>query len=483
MLTQASPQSWTLSHAAHLLSRAAFGGTPTEIEALHALGRQAAIEQLLGDAAAPPPTIKVPKFENSDALVLAKLNIRKQKDDLTPDQRREKIREIQQQQVAILRDMRTWWIQRMANPTFAPVEKATLFWHGHFATSVRKVRDPSLMWRQNGTLRIHALGNFGSLVKAMSRDPAMMIWLDLQNSRKGAPNENWARELMELFTLGIGHYTEADIKNCAQAFTGYRFNRQTATFRFVPSQHDDMEKTFMGRKGRFAGDDIIDIILAQPACAEFIAEKLWMFYAYENPEPGIVKALAQILRENKYELRPAFEAMFRSEQFYGDKAIRSQIKSPTQLIVSTCHSVECKPPHGFILHHVMTGLGQVLFAPPNVKGWDGNRAWINTATIALRNRLTDALLLDNRNPDVARKLASKGAASRVNIDSIIPKRIQTDPKLLVDALTFRIFQIKLPPEARNEFLDYWNTPRPDGKERTIRDLIAHMMRTPLFQLC
>ncbi|HEY5895380.1 MAG TPA: DUF1800 domain-containing protein [Chthoniobacterales bacterium] len=483
MLTQASSQSWILSNAAHLLNRAGFGGTPAEIEAFHAMGRKAAIEHLLGKAATPSPIVKVPEFENGGTLFLAKLEIRKQQNDLTPEQRREKIKEIQQKQAAVLREMRTWWIQRMTDPAYAPLEKATLFWHGHFATSVGKVRDPSLMWQQNTTLRTHAFGNFANLLKAMSRDPAMMIWLDLQNSHKQAPNENWARELMELFSLGIGNYTETDIKNSARAFTGYRFNRQAAGFRFLPQEHDETEKTFMGRKGNFGGDDIIDIILDQPACAEFIAGKLWTFYAYEDPESDLIKTLARVLRRSKYELRPFFAAMYGSQQFYSDKAVRTQIKSPTQLVVATCHSLECKPPRGHILQQVMAGLGQTLFAPPNVKGWDSNRAWINTATITLRNRLTDTLLLANRNPDAAKRLADRGAASRVSIDAIVPKHIQTDPEQLIDALTFRIFQTRLPPTIRKEFLDYWNAPRADGKERTIRDLIAHMMRTPLFQLC
>ncbi len=173
----------------------------------------------------------------------------------------------------------------------------TLFWHGNFATSSQKVQDAYLMWRQNQTFREHARGNFGVLAKAMSRDPAMFVWLDLQQSRPLHANENFARELMELFTLGEGNYTEKDVTESARAFTGYRIDPRDQSFRFNPREHDASPKQFLGRTGNLDGDNIIDIILEQPACARYIARKLWTFFASENPSPALVDALAATLRQ------------------------------------------------------------------------------------------------------------------------------------------------------------------------------------------
>src|SRR6202022_391298 len=189
-----------------------------------------------------------------------------------------KARQVRMMEGEEIVDLRRWWLDRMLTGPAPLLEKMTLFWHGHFATSIQKVQDAYWMWLQNDTLRRNALGNFGALVKKMSRDPAMMIYLDLQQSRQEHPNENCARELMELFTVGIGNYTEKDIRESARAFPGYRIDMTTQQSRFAPAQQDLGSKTFMGKIGPLNGDDIIDILAKQPACAQFIGRKLLRYF-------------------------------------------------------------------------------------------------------------------------------------------------------------------------------------------------------------
>ena len=202
------------------------------------------------------------------------------------------------------------------------LEKMTLFWHGHFATSVQKARDGYWMWLQNDTLRHHALGNFVALTKAISRDPAMMIYLDLPQSRREHPNENWARELMELFTVGIGNYTEQDVRESARAFTGYRLDLATQRFRFAPNQHDAGAKNFQGRAGNFNGDDIIDILTKQPACAEFIGRKICRYFIEDEPSVQLVNLVAERMRAHNFEMKPLLWEIFCSEEFYSERVMR-----------------------------------------------------------------------------------------------------------------------------------------------------------------
>ncbi len=216
-----------------------------------------------------------PAWAHPQNIRQIRMGIREAKGE--PMERRERRQKFQMMEGQNILDLRGWWLQRMATTPAPLLEKMTLFWHGHFATSAEKVKDGYWLWRQNDTQRRGALGNFVSLTKAISRDPAMMIYLDLQQSRKEKPNENWARELMELFTLGIGNYSEQDIKESARAFTGYRIDMTTQQFRYAPFQFDAGPKTFLGQTGPLTGDNIIDIITKQPACSKFIARKLWRF--------------------------------------------------------------------------------------------------------------------------------------------------------------------------------------------------------------
>jgi uncharacterized protein (DUF1800 family) len=384
MLPPLDPKLWDLTNAAHLLNRAGFGGTPAEIENLQRLGLHNALDTLLDapDDAADFPEPAGLKARNVFAM-------RREIRALPKDQRKMRMRDEQRAEREAMGGLVHWWVGRMRHSPNPLREKMTLFWHGHFATSVQKVRQAYLMWQQNETLRRDALGNFGTMVKEISRDPAMLIWLDTQQSRRQKPNENFARELMELFTLGIGNYTEEDIREAARAFTAYKIDHTNQTFRFARFQFDGGAKKFFGQTGAFDGDEIIDLILKKPACATLISRKLWEFFAYEDPAPQLIERLAARFRELRYEIKPLMREIFASAEFYSSSAIKTQIKSPVQWMVNTSRLLQTELPGPLILGNALRQLGQLPFAPPNVKGWDGGKSWITTATLLLRYNLAN----------------------------------------------------------------------------------------------
>ena len=335
------------------------------------------------------------------------------------------------------------------------------------------------MWRQNETFRRNALGNFEMLLKEISRDPAMMIFLDLVQNQKKHPNENWAREVMELFTLGIGHYSEQDIRQAARAFTGYRINLANQQFFYVPGQHDPGRKSFMGRSGNFSGDDILDIILQQPACPELIGRKLCRFFVEDEPPPDMVAAMADALRKNDFELRPVLRKMFSSAEFYSARVIRSQIKSPVQFLIQTCKLLETELPSRQITQSALQPLGQVPLAPPNVKGWDGGKSWISTSTLLFRYNFTNYLLNGTVNRPNAPAALRRAP---VNLARIAPVELREKPEKLVAHLTKRLFQTRLGDKQTQAFLAYLQTRSPDRGDETIRSLLHLMMSTPQFQL-
>jgi uncharacterized protein (DUF1800 family) len=247
------------------------------------------------------------------------------------------------------------------------------------------------MYRQNVLLRRHAVGNFGALLHAVARDPAMVIYLDSASNRKGQPNENFAREVMELFTLGEGHYTERDVKEAARAFTGWGVDPDRGEFVFRGRAHDDGVKTVLGRTGNLDGGAVLDILLAQPQTAELIASKLWREFVSPGPDPGEIRRIAVVLRESGYEIRPALRALLTSDAFYapGNRAVL--IKSPVDLVVGTLRqfSFATGEPLPFVLG--VAFLGQNLLSPPNVKGWPGGESWINSTTLLARKAFLDRL--------------------------------------------------------------------------------------------
>jgi uncharacterized protein (DUF1800 family) len=431
------------------------------------------------DAQFPRPEWAVPENKNE-----VRREIRAAADEETRQmmrrmERREAMKEIT--------DLRTWWIDRMRESPAPLREKMTLFWHGHFATSMEKVRDPYLLWLQNETFRRHALGNLEDLVKAVSRDPAMMVYLDMVQSRRKRPNENFARELMELFTLGEGNYTEDDIRNAARAFTGYKIDQRVQAFYFVKDSHDDGEKTFFGRKGRFDGDQIIEIILSRPECGRFLARKIWTFFAYEDPAETLVQDLGEAFRKSGYQIAELLGIIFRSREFYSERSYRTQIKSPVQWIVQTSKELETDFGMPRLILGALRQMGQTLFAPPNVKGWDGGKSWISTSTLLFRYNLANAIVngdlegVASGEGNPVRRIGRRGRP--VDVTRIAPPDVRKDPRKLVDSLCIRLFQDPLGDKEREAFYRYAETRDVATDDTDVRGLLHLMMSTPQFQLC
>lgn len=283
-----------------------------------------------------------------------------------------------------------WWLHVMTLSPHPLRERIALFWHGHFATSAAKVTDPQLMWRQNVLFRKHALGQFGPLVREASKDPAMLQWLDAATNHKARPNENFAREVMELFCLGIGNYTERDIKEAARAFTGWELRQ--GRFFFNSSQHDVGEKQVLGQTGKFQGDDILGILLQQPATGRFLVRKLFRYLVSETADPpdALLEPLATEYRRRDYDTAWLVRSMLGSNLFFSPHALRQRIKSPVDLGVGLLRALGGTV-NMYALAEDLRQLGQGVFFPPNVKGWDGGQEWINTASLLARANLVWAL--------------------------------------------------------------------------------------------
>lgn len=294
---------------------------------------------------------------------------------------------------ASLARLQSLWLYRMIFTGHPLRERMTLFWHSHFATSELKVRNPELMQRQNRLLREHALGSFPTLLGAIGKDPAMLIWLDSTANRKAHPNENYAREVMELFTLGRGNYTEADIREAARAFTGWFVVNDR--FHEVAAQHDGGVKTVLGRTGTFDGDEIPAILLAQPACAEFLCRKLVRAFVSEVDAPSrdLVAPLAETYRSSGYDTRAVVARILHSRLFFDPAVRRRRVKSPVEYAVGTIRALEITHPTVGVeaLAETCGRMGQNLYAPPSVAGWDGGPAWISAAALLARASLAQAL--------------------------------------------------------------------------------------------
>jgi uncharacterized protein (DUF1800 family) len=366
--------------AQHLLGRAGFGARPADLAGFAKLSREAAIEQLLTEARVEP--VASPPAELSDYLPPSRLRA------LSDEERKET-------QVRSALALRAWWLGAMlgaATPAEQLRERMTLFWHNHFVSSLQKVKSAKLMLDQNRLLRRHALGHFGELLHAVGKDPAMVVYLDSATNRKGSPNENFAREVMELFTLGEGHYTEQDVKEAARAFTGWSIEPDTGEFRWRPFAHDNGSKTVLGVSGNLDGDAVLDILLAQPQTAEFVVRKLWREFVSLTPDESETRRIARRYRDSGYDMRVALREIFCSRAFWVAESRLALVKSPVDWVLGTLNSLEVEPPEAQHLAIALRQLGQDLFAPPNVKGWPGGETWINSSTLLQRKQLAERLL-------------------------------------------------------------------------------------------
>jgi uncharacterized protein (DUF1800 family) len=366
--------------ARHLLNRAGFGASDVEVREYAPLDRLQAVERLLRETRR-EATLAPPAFVNDPFVPYYRVR------QMSVEDRMAAQRQLFQQGL----ELRAWWLREMLATPSPLTERMTLFWHNHFATSQQKVRASQLMYNQNVLLRREALGNFATLLHAVSRDPAMLVYLDNAGSRRQAPNENFAREVMELFTLGEGHYGENDIKEAARAFTGWSIDRDSGEYKYRPFFHDGGEKTVLGKTGRFDGDEVIDILLSRPETSQFIAAKLWREFVSPTPDAAQVKRLAAVLRESRYEVKPLMRALLLSDAFWSPANRASLIKSPVDLVVGTLRTFEIRPLDLRPAVLATAVLGQNPFSPPNVKGWPGGEAWITSSTLLGRKQLLDRM--------------------------------------------------------------------------------------------
>ena len=391
-----------LDGARHLLGRTGFAVSNADIQVFSALTRSDAADRLIKSATATTVAITPPPaWVTEPPMAPAKLRA------LSLEKRQVE----QRRNVEHASQLREWWFREMLSTPSPLKEKMTLFWHNHFATSQQKVRFTPLLYRQNLLLRRNALGNFGSLLREIARDPAMLIYLDGVNSRKEQPNENFAREVMELFTLGEGNYGERDVKEAARAFTGWSVDRDTGDFMFRRAIHDGGSKTVLGKSGNFDGDQVIDVLLNRPETALFIARKLSKEFVSAMPDEREVIRLAVIFRASGYDIAKLMRAILTSDAFYALANRAALIKSPVEFVVGTMKTFEIETPNlrPFVIASAL--LGQNLFTPPNVKGWPGGEAWINSATLLGRKQLLDRLFKNEDRMDIAMRSVDEMAAA------------------------------------------------------------------------
>ncbi|MFM8720693.1 MAG: DUF1800 family protein [Chthoniobacterales bacterium] len=470
---------WNSEAAAHLLRRAGFGGTPEDAEVLAAAGLEGAVDRLLADdgrGLPSPPVTDPAEFAHRRQLRLARRreNEGAQNEGAAMDSKKTFERAMRETLAA----MRAWWLECMRRGGAGAREKLTLFWHGHFATSQAKVQFNHIMLAQNETLRRLGAGPFRELCAAMVRDPAMLVWLDGRQSQGKAPNENFAREILELFTLGEGHYTEEDIREAARCFTGWVVNPENGDGMLVPRRHDDGRKKLFGKSGNFGAADAVEIICAQPRCAEFLATKLWEFYAYPQPEPELVKSLAAHYRKNDLHTGELLRMIFTRPEFYSPRAVAKQIKSPVQWMVQAARETgrQLLPP-GVALP-LSAELGQNLFMPPSVKGWDGGTAWINSATLIRRSNT--ALLFAVAAPPLPVDAESMDAAAWA---VVAPPETRFDAVTLAERLEKVFLAAPAGPATRNRLeavLEEGDFPCSDD---TVREASVVLRGSPEYNLC
>ncbi len=417
--------------------------------------------------------------------------------------------------------LRNWWLYCMLQGGHPLREKLTLFWHNHFATSLAKVQNPLLMFHQNCLLREHALGSFGSLLQAISKDSAMLVWLDSNRNVKGRPNENYARELMELFSLGVGHYTEGDIREAARAFTGWHTDGDG--FAFNARLHDTQPKTVLGQTGIWNGDDVVRIVLAQPAAASFLVRKLYHFFVSETVEPPdrFLDPLTDAFRKSGYDIAALMRRLLSSRHFYSEHAFRQRIKSPVEYVLGAVQAVygryaeetaHYRPLPQQALIGRLGAMGQQLFSPPNVKGWPGGRTWLNTATVLERDNFAAALALGTlwTNPPAgsasvaavpatppgktAGKSSRSGSAADPFEETVPPKAFDSArlaqeeqanrPEEIIRVLLDLYLPGGVRPEARVKLVAFVAEGKPAGAalDRRVREAVHAILTMPEYQL-
>ena len=439
---------WDLRKVAHLHRRAGFGATRGELLRDLEAGPEASALRFFRPA--PLPSEEAEAIEGLRQTARSSANL-----DL----------------------LKVCWLNRILQGPNPLREKLTLFWHGHFATSNKKVESVALMDRQNETLRTHAVGGFAALLEAAIADPAMLVWLDGGTSKKDKPNENLAREFLELFTLGAERYSENDVREAARAFTGWvrQDSRggflDTPAFTREPTQADDGPKTFLGRTGRWVSSDIVRITLERPEAATFMARKLYRLFVseFETPGPELIEPLAEEIHRNQFAIGPTVGVIVRARHFYSRAAYRQRIKSPVEWSAGLVRMLEVERSafNPLALSAACDAQGQELFAPPNVGGWVGGSSWINSGTLLERT---------NWAADVVWGRAENGLTPFDPLAWAARYKLPADRA--AGALLDLLLQDDVGDEARRLVLDSGR----DGSPAGLRKALQRLANCPEFQL-
>ncbi|MCB2203579.1 DUF1800 domain-containing protein [bacterium] len=467
---------WDRRRAAHLLRRAGFLPTWTEIKSAESMQPGELVDVLLQPVGAPSaPGSWVGELQAQPTTA-------------------EEENAYRQQNKSWMNALRAWWTQRMAGSGMNITEKMTLFWHRHITTEAGVVEIPQFLYQQNALFRSYALGNFRDLMKDVNRDPAMLRYLDGAISIAGNPNENYARELMELYTMGEGNYTEQDIKEAARCLTGWQLDEFTGyDASFSPLLHDAGNKTFMGRTivgrssldGRFEGDEVVDIIFDDDSVAKFICRKLYSFFVYDNPEAvdgEVVEAMAQLLRDNSYDIYPVVQTLLKSAHFFDTVNIGAMIKSPAVFSVGLARQLNANPGGDRLVADMKT-LEEHLLYPPTVAGWDGYRTWISTTTYPYRKSFAERFITGQ----------FPGGSSQTPMDIVAWGKTfdnVSDANQLLDDMLLLLLPVEVSQTRRDGYLQTmlggapvyeWNIDAPNA-DTNLRNLLTRIASAPDFQL-
>lgn len=469
----------------HLFWRAGFGATPDVIERESRRPIKKVVRNLLrsNDTFTPLVVTETEPLANRRTL-------RSMVREGTMD--RVILRQKIKQDTGRIRDLNVLWVEAMASGKNALREKMALFWHGHFAC---RVRNPDTVQPYLNTIRQHALGKFSDLLMAVSKEPAMLQFLNNQQNRKNAPNENFAREVMELFTLGRGHYTEHDIKDAARAFTGWGFSAENE-FLFRPNQHDDGPKTIFGQTGNFTGEDVIRLLLAKKQTARFVTGKLYRFLVDDQPADAVTNARIDKLTDqfyaSGYDITDLLETILTADWFYEPQYVGTRIKSPVELLAGMQHTLNIAFEQKQSVIFIQRTLGQVLLYPPNVAGWPGGRNWIDSSSLLFRMQLPNALLQAGQvnirpkedgdvNTEVLARRGNRLLNATVSWAAFEQAFAPVSADKLPDVLAAYLLQQPLAQTQRALVL---KRIQPDSsRSEQIRNLTAAIMALPEYQLC
>ncbi|HEY5094765.1 MAG TPA: DUF1800 domain-containing protein [Candidatus Eremiobacteraceae bacterium] len=462
---------WTPKLAAHLLRRAGFGGSSAEIDRASASSMNAAVDKLINFGPDDLPQSPDADLSYGKGVPPAK-------------------------QRAANIAMQLWFLNRLLQTANPLQERMVAFWSNHFTSAVGGGATPTMLVNQYDLFRKFALGKFSDLTHEVASDPAMLYYLNGAQNNKKRPNENFARELMELFTLGVGNYSEDDVRESARAFTGWTVNRATGEARFVPRLHDDGTKTFLGQTGTFNGDDIIDIILRQPAAGRFVAHKILQAFVYDDPEPELVAAAADQFSSSGYDVRALMNTLLRSNVFYSPRAYRALVKSPLEVAIGTLKTLGATavitPIDGAI-----AAMGQIPMHPPNVAGWPGGAQWLNQSTVLARLNFVNRVINMNRpaktvgpNAGTTGAAAPGPAMSMASSTDWLGGVAMTDGAAVADRVLWLTVQGDATLSQRGEVISYLQTDgvgnpvtlNGENIDEKIRGAMSLAMALPSYQL-